>query len=792
MLDTKLKNSSDSRGAGLYIIIVLLSIIAAFIVLFYRPIAENAKVFIEKEKVEKQEQLKRFSESEQMDFLKKLFQGTYVLKWDLDRQKSNKKLDASGVFIENKSVNGSETYGSDKNNTDVTDTTESDNITEDSDMNIETFKKDFVNLMNDWSNDFYYSTISDYQLEYYGVDNESKQVITNTGTNLKAFLDSGNMTEDIKKIQDDYYFYAVVNFDKNGNITVPYFRGMMEDNPNTFLAQNLTQEMVERNWGNPAWYASRINKPSDMSVIYAVRSEASLTNVNTWEYSYMMNQFNNEAYGRAGGVYLFALAIIIVVLLGLILPLIRPLGIGKGIEAHVPFEICMLGFIYTMAFYSEIFLPLINETVWGDLLELNANNILSTNNARGISYVINIFIWLLVLIIWFVSVLSIRELFIKGPIRYMKENFLTGRFLRWVNSYIKNIFNYLTSFDMSKQDNKKLLILLGCNMLIVMLFCMFWFAGIFAVIIYTGILVYQIKKRKDKLTIDYQVILKAAGSISDGELDISIDQDLGVFNTLRDELMEVQTGFRRAVLEETKSQKMKTELITNVSHDLKTPLTAIITYIDLLKGKNISEEQKESYVETLDRKALRLKILIDDLFEMSKAASNTITINPVEVDLTALIKQVHFEMSDRIAAAELDFRVRMPEDKVIVKLDSDKSYRIFENLLSNMCKYAQHGSRAYLNMEIIDNQTVITLRNISSEELDFSGEEIVERFVRGDKARNSEGSGLGLAIAKSFTVLQGGTLTVTTDGDLFKVVVTFPHIKHSLNVFIEEDENLDI
>ena len=782
-MDIKLKNSSDRKGAGLYVSVVLLSILAAFIVLLYKPIAENAKVFIEKEKVQKEEQLNEFSDSEKKACLKKIYQGTYVLKWDLDRQKNNKKLDASGVFLENNDTVNSDTEIYDAAEDD-TNTNASEDITDYSEeeyedsLNMESFKQDFANLMDDWSYEFYYNTLSSYSLEYYGVDNKSGQIITNTGTKLNAFLDSENMEEEIKKIQEDYYFYAVIKFDKDGNVTVPYFHGIMDNNANAYLAQNLTQQMVERNWGNPAWYASRVKKPSDMSVIYAVRSEEALSNVNTWQYSYLMEQLNNNAYGKAGGAYLFAAAMMIVVLLGFLLPMIKPLRIGKGIEACVPIEISLIGFSITVAFYSEIFLPLINETVWGDLFELNANNILGTNAARGVSYVFNILIWVVILLVWFTGVLSVRELFIKGPVRYVKENSLIGRFMNWIIREVRKLFRYATYFDMSKKDNKKLLLLLGCNMLLLIVFCMFWFVGIFAVIIYTGVLLYQIKKHKDKLASDYQVILAAASSISEGELEISIEKDLGVFNSLRDELMEVQTGFRRAVLEETKSQKMKSELITNVSHDLKTPLTAIITYIDLLKDKNISEEQKESYVETLDRKALRLKLLIEDLFEMSKAASNTITIHPVEMDLTALIKQVHFEMSDRIAAAEIDFRVRMPEDKVIVKLDSDKSYRIFENLLNNMCKYAQRGSRAYMDLEIQDKHTVITLRNISSEELNFTGEEIVERFVRGDKARNSEGSGLGLAIAKSFTGLQNGTFTVTTDGDLFKVVIVFPLVKN--------------
>jgi signal transduction histidine kinase len=216
---------------------------------------------------------------------------------------------------------------------------------------------------------------------------------------------------------------------------------------------------------------------------------------------------------------------------------------------------------------------------------------------------------------------------------------------------------------------------------------------------------------------------------------------------------------------------MKTELITNVSHDLKTPLTAIITYIGLLKQESATEEERKSYLDTLDMKALRLKGLIEDLFEVSKAASNNITLNLVEVDLANLIKQVLLELGDKMKEAEVDVRLNLPVQKVILTLDSERTYRIFENLLINVTKYAMPHTRAYVDMSLKEDEIVVAIKNMSASELNFSPEEITERFVRGDLSRNTEGSGLGLAITKSFVELQGGKFTIVADGDLFKAII---------------------
>ena len=211
-----------------------------------------------------------------------------------------------------------------------------------------------------------------------------------------------------------------------------------------------------------------------------------------------------------------------------------------------------------------------------------------------------------------------------------------------------------------------------------------------------------------------------------------------------------------------------------MSHDLKTPLTAIITYVNLLKDDHATPEQRKAYIDILEQKSMRLKALIEDLFEISKANSNNVTLELEDVDIVSLLKEVSFELSDKIEESTIDFRWNLPDEKIILSLDSQKTYRIFDNLLTNIIKYAMPGTRAYIDMRKENDWVEIILKNISAAELTFNPEEITERFARGDQARNTEGSGLGMAIAKSFVELQNGKLTVETEADLFRVTIRWP------------------
>ena len=221
---------------------------------------------------------------------------------------------------------------------------------------------------------------------------------------------------------------------------------------------------------------------------------------------------------------------------------------------------------------------------------------------------------------------------------------------------------------------------------------------------------------------------------------------------------------------------MKTDLVTNVSHDLKTPLTAIITYVDLLKNEKDEEKRKE-YIGILEKKSQRLKVLIEDLFEISKATSHNVTLHFMKLDIIGLLKQIELEYDRNLKAAGLEVKWDVPEEKVIVELDSEKAYRIFENLIVNISKYALPNTRVFIEVKEEQDNVSVQMKNVSAAELNFNADEITDRFVRGDVSRNTEGSGLGLSIAKSFTELMHGTLKISTEADLFRVEIVFPRVR---------------
>ncbi|SHN60577.1 Histidine kinase-, DNA gyrase B-, and HSP90-like ATPase [Paenibacillus sp. ov031] len=273
----------------------------------------------------------------------------------------------------------------------------------------------------------------------------------------------------------------------------------------------------------------------------------------------------------------------------------------------------------------------------------------------------------------------------------------------------------------------------------------------------------------------FMAIINGSKEIAKGNIQNSI-QDNGndSLSELAGYINNMKAGYQSALEHQMKSERLKTELITNVSHDLKTPLTSIINYVDLLKKENHPSETTRAYIETLERKALRLKLLIEDLFDISKMASGTIELDMEYVDVATLLTQAIAESNTHMGQASLEIRERIAKFPIHANLDGNKIWRVFENLISNAQKYSLPGTRIYIYLDETDDLVRFKIQNTSAYEIDFDAEELFERFKRADESRQTEGSGLGLAIVKSIVELHGGKIKVEIHGDQFNVIVHLP------------------
>lgn len=265
-------------------------------------------------------------------------------------------------------------------------------------------------------------------------------------------------------------------------------------------------------------------------------------------------------------------------------------------------------------------------------------------------------------------------------------------------------------------------------------------------------------------------------ALGDVGYKINTEHLYGGMKSFGESLNNIGDGLSAAVNDKMKSERLKTELITNVSHDIKTPLTSIINYVDLLKKEDIENEKANEYLEVLDRQSIRLKKLIEDLVEASKASTGNLPVCLTPCDMSVMLSQTVGEYDERLKSCGLQLVANLPKG-VLVNADGRYLWRVLDNLMNNVCKYAQKGTRVYLDLDCVDNKARISLKNISNYPLNISGDELMGRFVRGDRSRNTEGSGLGLSIARSLVELQGGSMNIIVDGDLFKAEIIFDLIK---------------
>lgn len=513
-------------------------------------------------------------------------------------------------------------------------------------------------------------------------------------------------------------------------------------------------------------YKDEIRPPADMTIIYA---SVSKDFYKPGSISFYVPDMTS-AISSSGLIYVFIACAGLIVLAAMLLPLKKSWNVGRGITSKIPFEINVAGLFVTVGLYN-----LISQVVWetmdGSFIVTLEPIVVPDSILRAIDYCISFFLWFITLSIIFMAFVSMRQVFSIGFRSYLTKKTAIGRIVVWIFRRIRQFIKSIGEVDLTDKSNKVIIKALIVNFAILLVLCGIWVFGIPLLIVYSIILFFVLRKYYDDVRRKYMLLLDGTRMIAEGNLDYKINEELGVFEPLKNELSKVQNGFKKAVEEEVKSQRMKADLITNVSHDLKTPLTAIITYVNLLKEEGTNEEERKAYINTLDKKSQRLKNLIDDLFEVSKATSHNVSLNIVDVDIIDLIKQLLLEMDDKIRESGITFRFNYPEEKLVLKLDSDKTYRVFENLLMNVIKYSMPNTRAYIDITRSEDEVMIAVKNISAAEINFNPEEITERFVRGDQSRSSEGSGLGLAIAKSFVELQGGKFVIEVDGDLFKAIV---------------------
>lgn len=343
------------------------------------------------------------------------------------------------------------------------------------------------------------------------------------------------------------------------------------------------------------------------------------------------------------------------------------------------------------------------------------------------------------------------------------------------NNITIKCWNYLSEIMTRSSLIKTFLIMSGLYVISgLLLFVVSGILSIFPIGILIGIIltiIYIVIFIKELIYLDKIIIGSKAAT--EGKLNCNIEEKgRGHLRELAHDINNIRDGLRKSIESEMKSENMKTELITNVSHDLKTPLTSIINYIDLLKRENIGSETAKDYINILDKKSQRLKVLIDDLFEASKATSGAMELNITKIDIVQLLKQSLGENDERFKNSNLSVKLDIPDTKIFINGDGQRLYRVFENLISNIVKYSLSNTRVYIQMYVDDeNKVVIIMRNISAYELDFCANEITNRFKRGDSSRSTEGSGLGLAIAKSIVELHGGKFNIEVDGDLFKSII---------------------
>ena len=346
----------------------------------------------------------------------------------------------------------------------------------------------------------------------------------------------------------------------------------------------------------------------------------------------------------------------------------------------------------------------------------------------------------------------------------------------WKNSLLRSICLFLKEFWNNRNVTFKAILLLGVFLVAHWMGLMSYDSGIFLIpmlITEAGAVYIVVKSAVAKSRVKKGIKEIASGNV---DYQIPLDSLIGQNRQMAEMVNNIGNGLQRAVEVGMKNERLKTDLITNVSHDIKTPLTSIINYVGLLKRENFEDPKIQGYLDVLETKAQRLKTLTEDVVEASKVSSGNITLEMMDVNLVEMINQTEGEFTEKFAAKNLIVVQNLPDEPAMIHVDGRRMWRVLENIYNNAAKYAMPGTRVYADLWLEEEKVIFSLKNISEQPLNISADELTERFIRGDISRSTEGSGLGLSIAKSLTEMQGGVFRLYLDGDLFKATIEFPRV----------------
>lgn len=582
--------------------------------------------------------------------------------------------------------------------------------------------------------------------------------IKNTKTGTISTNQSSKKIPDFKK---DSLLYMHIVFDEDGNITVKDRINMKNFNFLNDSSYSLnTYETLDD--GTEIYTEADLQSPKNIEVYFRVPEKPVLNS------GYIASRYYSY---EGSGTFVVAALLVSSAILALFL-LCYPIRVVKEVQpfkstSHIKGEIAFFVFFFAITFGFASVVLVTGYSISGVLKMILEKY--GFGYIPNLVTIINMVVWILNLIVISMALFYIKYIFACGFIRYLKEDTLIGMFVM----KLKNSINAISDIDMKKSMDRWFFKITFINFIAIIVCGVLWGVAFIPALIYSVVIFLWMKKKYEAIQVDYLNLQGAAHSLANGNFDVDNNLDVGIFNSLNEEFKNIRFGFEKAVKEETKSQNMKTELITNVSHDLKTPLTGIRNYVELLQQDDLSENTRKEYVGMLQQYSNRLSTLIEDLFEVSKVNSGNIHLDIMELDINALLDQAHAECSERLDEKQLTI-IKNSDTSIMVELDGGKTFRIFENLFTNIAKYALSSTRVYV--DIVENKETVEIqfKNVSEEPLNFNTEEIVERFVRGDKSRHTSGSGLGLAIVKSFTEAQDGSFKIETDGDLFKAIVILP------------------